>query len=365
MRICHLTSGHGPTDGRIFQKMLRSLSSRYEVMEVAPNVNDTIVDGIPIYGVPVPANKIKKLFGLKPIYEKALELDADIYHIHEPELIPWALKLQQRGKKIIFDSHEDTPMQILGMTWIPSPLRKPFSLLYSLYESSKVKHFDAVVSVTPAIVDRLKRHNPNTYLITNYPIVTEAADNRTWGKSIAFAGGVSEQWMHEHVIAALGSTSATYRLAGKATDKYIEKLRQIPGWEKVDFLGLISSAQVFDMLQTCSAGIALNDYVANVGYHQGSLGNTKLFEYMMAGIPVIATDFVLWKEIIETHDCGRCVNPHDTKAIEEAINFYMEHPETAKRQGDNGMKAAKELFCWPTQEKVLFEMYEKITASMR
>ena len=140
----------------------------------------------------------------------------------------------------------------------------------------------------------------------------------------------------------------------------LEKLRQNPNWSKVDYKGVLPHNEVGGLMEESSAGIALNDYVANVGYKIGSLGNTKLFEYMMAGIPVIATDFVLWKQIVESYDCGTCVNPHDSKAVHKAIEFYINHPEEARRQGDNGRRAVAEKYCWATQEPVLLEMYDKI-----
>ena len=81
---------------------------------------------------------------------------------------------------------------------------------------------------------------------------------------------------------------------------------------------------------------------------------------MMAGIPVIATDFELWKEIVEGCDCGTCVNPHDIGAIADAINYYIEHPDVAKEKGLNGRKAVEQTYNWSMQEKALFEVYDHV-----
>lgn len=361
VRVCHVTCGHLPTDGRIFQRECCSLAKKYEVSLIAPNTKDFEAEGVKVYGVSLPKGRIKKLFHLRPILKKAVEVDADIYQFHEPELLPIGNKLRKWGKKVIFDSHEDAPQQLAEKSWIPSVLRKPLSRLYATYEKRVLKRFDAIISVTPSIVDRLKKINPATFMVTNYPIYSEMLDNRQFGPFVCFAGGISAQWMHDVVIDALIDSEARYLLAGKIQDEtYFTKLQQKQNWNQVEFKGMLPHGEVWALMEQSSAGVALNDYVANVGYKMGSLGNTKLFEYMMAGIPVIATDFVLWKEIVEGYECGICANPHDVSAIRSAIQFLISHPDEARRMGDNGRKAVKDKYCWATQEPVLFELYEHV-----
>ncbi len=101
-------------------------------------------------------------------------------------------------------------------------------------------------------------------------------------------------------------------------------------------------------------------YSPNVGYKRGTLGVLKIFEYMMVGIPVICTDFELWKEIVEGNNCGICVNPYDSIELVKAINYLLENKDIAKQMGDNGKKAVVEKYNWSTQEKVLLDMYEQL-----
>lgn len=166
--------------------------------------------------------------------------------------------------------------------------------------------------------------------------------------------------MHDHVIKALSKTSARYLLAGAAYPGYLEQLQKLDGWKQVDYLGVVSHERVYEIYRQSVAGVVLLDYTANAGYHKGTLGVLKLFEYMMAGIPVIATDFELWKEIVEGYDCGLCVNPHEVGAIADAINYFLEHPDIAKEKGENGRKAVEEKFNWGVQEQVLFKVYDKV-----
>lgn len=359
-KICHVTSVHPALDGRIFRKECSSLAKKYEVYLIAPNTNSRDENGVHICGVDLPKSRIKRIRSLDKVYMKMMEVNADIYHFHDPELMPIGLKAKKAGKKVIFDSHEDVPVQIAERESIPKLFRRIIYSAYSLYEKYALKRYDAIVSVTPSIVERLRKINPNISQITNYPILKEFVDNRSWQKYICFTGGVSPQWMHDSIIRSIEELDVKYVVAGIVEGNYLDRLKILPAWNKVDYRGVVKPKDVSEIQQGGFAGIALNDYVANVGYKLGSLGNTKLFEYMMSGIPVIATDFILWKEIIEKYECGICVNPHNVEEIRNAIVYLLNNPEVAKRMGDNGRKAVQDQYNWSSQERILFDMYDKV-----
>lgn len=364
-KICHVTSVHPSTDVRIFWKECLSLSKQYEVCLIASNTTERDESGIHIYNVELPKGRFRRQCCLGKVLKKMIEIDANVYHLHDPELMRLGIKMKERGKKVIFDSHEDVPMQILCKEYLPSWSKKPISMFYSWYEKRLFKKYDALISVTPTITERLSQVNPATYLVTNYPVLSEYRVSRheSFGGQICFAGGVSRQYMHDYVIRALSKTNATYLLAGKSYPGYVESLKKLDGWKQVKYLGVVSHDEVYSIYEKATAGIVLLDYTANVGYHRGTLGVLKLFEYMMAGIPVIATDFELWKEIVDEYDCGICVDPHDIEAIADAINYFISHPDIARQKGENGRKAVEEKYNWGMQEKILFEMYDKILKS--
>ena len=81
---------------------------------------------------------------------------------------------------------------------------------------------------------------------------------------------------------------------------------------------------------------------------------------MAMGLPVICTDFDLWKDIIDRYHCGICVEPGDQKAIAEAIWYLQTHSEERLEMGRNGQRAVWEEFHWGTQEPILLEFYQKI-----
>jgi glycosyltransferase involved in cell wall biosynthesis len=92
----------------------------------------------------------------------------------------------------------------------------------------------------------------------------------------------------------------------------------------------------------------------------GTLGINKLFEYMLFGLPVICTDFTLWKEIMDKYKCGLYVNPNNSEEIANAIHYLIEHKNEAYRMGQNGRKAIFEEFNWKSQERTYLGIVEKI-----
>lgn len=360
-KVCHVTSVHKPSDGRIFERECTSLAKQYEVYLLAPNTKSYKLNGVNVVGVSLPGSRLKRVLNLNVIKKKALEIDADVYHFHDPELIPIGVALKRKGKIVVFDSHENVPVLILGKTYIPSILRRILSSVYECYEKWSLKKFDALVTVTPEIVERLKKINPNTYLLTNFPIYEDYSNNRTWERKICFTGLITPIWKLENVIKSIEDVDVVFELAGPANESYLAELKKMPGWNKVNYHGIITHQAVFDLMKTCSIGMAIStDTNPNINCKKGSIGVTKIFEYMMMGIPVLATDLESWEPIIEGNKCGVCVDCNDIASIKKNIETLLFDRSLAKRLGDNGVEAVKNEYCWQRQEETLFNLYASI-----
>lgn len=365
IKVCHMTSVHKSDDIRIYHKECISLAKAgYEVYLVAQGESFDAC-GVHVIGIgELPNSRIKRIIiSAKAIYKIALEIDADIYHIHDPELLPYALKLKNKGKKVIFDSHEDVPEQIKEKVLIPYLIRLPLSKIYKLYQNYVCCKIDAIISVTPHICDKLKKINRSVYLVTNYPLIKPPiVEHKKFGtRNICFPGLIAPEWCHENLIEAIAYCPNTkYILCGNTIESYLNKLKNLNNWNDVEYKGKIAREEVAKLLSESDIGIALADYGGNVGNKMGTLGNTKLFEYMLAGVAVICTDFILWKEIIEKNECGICVNPNNIEKISDAINYLLDNPEIAKRMGENGIKAVLEKYNWNSQEKELIKLYSKL-----
>ena len=172
IKVCILTSVHPPFDMRIFHKEAKSLvKAGYDVTLIAQHDNEEIVDGIRIVPLPKPKNRIERMTRtVWVVYKKALKINADIYHFHDPELIPAGLLLKHHGKRVIYDVHEDVPRQNLSKPYIPIIFRKPISALIEAIETFSARRFDGVVTATPYINKRFSELGANAVNVNNYPL---------------------------------------------------------------------------------------------------------------------------------------------------------------------------------------------------
>ena len=365
IKVCNVTSLHEYDDGRIFQRVCKSLKKKYEVFFVVPNTQSLEVDGVHIIGVALPDinHRLKRWTSLNKLLPILIDIDADIYHFHDPELMPLGLKMKKYGKKIVFDSHEDVPAYLSTVSYIPRIIRGVFPKIYALYEKRLLSKYDALVSVTPFIVNRLKKINPNTYQITNYPSFKGIDVERKWERKVIFAGLIGEAWNLDKVIRCLPRINTKLILCGHyATDDYLKYLMSLPEWEYVEYRGRVPHSQVLEFYGECCAGLAIESYDdPNIGYREGSLGNTKRLDYMSAGIPVITSASKVWGDVVDTYKCGLCVqDPKSEEEIADVILSLVDNKEYAKELGDNAKEAVRVEYNWDTQEKVLFDMYNKL-----
>lgn len=223
MNICHITSVHNRYDDRIFIKECRSLSEAGEKVNliVHDKKKDEQVDGITIYstGEEYTSRLKRVLIGNRKILKKLQQIPADICHLHDPELLLLAKKLKRMGKKVIFDSHEDVPAQILDKEWLPSFIRKIVSKVYKMYESYVVKQLDAVIGATPHIAKQFIGRTHKVVIINNYPklddIVFQDTPFELRESIICYAGGINEQRGERIMVEAVKDLDAVLILAGE------------------------------------------------------------------------------------------------------------------------------------------------------
>jgi len=363
MKECHVSSVHRRYDVRIFEKECVSLAKNgHEVFFlVNDEEKDEQLDNVKIVstGRLLRSRKERFEFTKKGLLQYAMDIDAQIYHLHDPDLLLLASKLRKQGKVVIFDSHEDVPKQIMDKEWIPKMLRRFISKTYAIYQGRIFKKISAVIGATPDVAEQAKRYNNNAVVVTNFPIVDDAFPRHNYENYVCYTGGISKQWCHENVIQALEQTTdVKYLLAGKIDEDYFEQLRGLSGWPNVTYLGMLPHHEVKGVFEKSFAGIAINYASQTKG--KGNLANTKLFEYMAAEIPVICTDFQLWREIVEGNHCGICVRHDDIEGVRSAIEYLRDNPDKAGEMGRNGRKAILEKYNWKVEERKLLDLYNKL-----
>lgn len=366
VKVVHLTSAHPRFDTRIFVKECRSLAAEgYQVtLIVADGLGDERAENVAIVDVGAPHGRIHRMRHVtRMVREKAVELDADIYHLHDPELMPTGLALRRLGKQVIFDAHEDLPKQLLTKPYLNAPIRKLLSLIFAHYEAYVCRQFSAVVAATPFIREKFLRINPNTVDVNNYPILGElsSAEDR-WDnkqKAVCYVGGLGSTRGIREIVKAMEFVGDDTRLVigGKFGDSILEtEVKQYPGWQHVENRGWLDRQGVRQTLQQSMAGLVTLHPTQN---YLDALP-VKMFEYMSAGIPVIASAFPLWKGIVEKADCGICVDPLDPQAIAEAITTLTSEHGLARQMGQNGQQVVRERYNWHIEERKLLSLYSNI-----
>ena len=369
MKVCLLSSVHPSLDVRIFQKEARSLvEAGYEVTVVAiADFQERVIDDVRLLGLPQPSSRALRPLNWYRILRIALRERADIYHFHDPELLLVVPIIKALiSKPIIYDVHENYPEDILTKEWIPRGLRRAVSAIFRFFENSMVRFVDGVVVVNEHLSQRFQRKS-RVVMVANYSRPEQFAGQVPAGPGpgakpyFVYTGRISDdRGIYECIQAAmsLGDDSVALVCAGRVGHVSNQKLRtlldgsqSIPSFQ---FLGLLPFEDVPPLLKGAVAGLLCFQPTPN-----NLLGTpNKLFEYMSAGIPVIASDFPYVREVVSQADCGLLVKPHSPSEIAKAMSQLLADPEDAKRRGRNGLRAARKRYNWQIEKQKLLSLYD-------
>jgi len=364
-RVAHLTTVHDPLDTRIFHKEARSLCEHgYDVTIAGQGTKPPYIrDGVRIVSVRPSSSRAGRMtITMLSMVATALAIDAQIYHLHDPELIPLGFLLKFAGKSVIYDAHEDLPHDVEVKEWIPALVRPHVARLTKFLLRQVAAHFDGVVASVDAVAERFR--NGRVVVVRNLASVTAMhATANSPGVTFAatYCGSITRiRGIREMVEAFAGAHGSKLALAGDFEDAALEsEVRALPGWTHVEHFGRLPHERVAQILAQSRAGLCVLH--PTKAFHDSL--PVKIFEYFAAGIPVIASDFPLWRELVG--DCGMLVDPNDPRAIAEAIAYFEAHPAQAKEMGERGRRRVLDGLNWEAEARRLFELYDGLCSEKR
>lgn len=364
-RVCHFTSVHKTTDIRIFYKECTSLAEvGYETYLVGPG-QSRFENGVHVVGLgEPPAGRMLRMTKFaKKIYNAAIEIDADIYHFHDPELLPYGWKLKKLGKTVIFDSHEFYGEQLKTKSYIPSFLRSIVSTIYRSYETYITKRIDAVITVcTLNGKDYFENRAKRSVQVGNFPSFQELLGNispQNKVYDVIYIGSLTEARGITHLIDAVYLAGGKLCLARPwSSEKYSEELKRKESFRCVTYHGVIPYVKVIKLIRQSRIGAST---LLNKGqYDQIDTLPTKVYEYASQKVPTILSEYDYSKRVNEKYRFGLTVNPNDVQEVAQGINRLLVDETLRDELGQNSYEMVRDHFNWQSEQHKLLTLYMEI-----
>ncbi|SKC17174.1 glycosyltransferase [Dyadobacter psychrophilus] len=367
-RVLLLSTVHPATDPRILYKIAPSLAKEYQVFCALPNAKPDTADGtFTVISLPdFQSLFLRLLFSHIVVLYKCLRIRPDLVHIFVPELIPIAFVFKLLGGKVIYEVQENLfkkfSIKTHNNAWLYRRLfrffdhcaRKHFALIFTedayVREYDKLAHPAAIVRnyALPSFIDTYLANGPSTSV----------------NPEIIYMGVISLERSFDTIVVALATLKKRYpdfkmHLFGslRIAQHEIEKL---PGYDEIaenlTFYGYTDQKKIFEYARNAVAGIALLKPVAD--YPESY--TTKLFEYMSLQVPVITSDFPLYRNVVEQSGCGFCISPYRADLLSEKLQWLIENPEERIRMGRNGRNSVEKMYNWTSEEDTLLSFYRAL-----
>ena len=368
-KVAHLTTVHTRFDNRIFYKECKSLAmAGYEVVLIATHgleEAEEVIDGVKLRMVPKPKSRLTRMTRTAwQVITIALAEKPTIFHIHDPELLPWVQFLRLLNKVVVYDMHENVPKQLLTKPWIPRAIRPLLSFLFKNFERLFLTGIPVVYAEES--YPRDYQWVDKSVVVLNMPLTEQLLklkEPKYSRPTVGYIGGVVLIRGSVVTLEALcclqnDGLMVDWECIGPIEGDHEKKLRElIQKFNlKVKLRGYVDSISGCRIISRCHIGLAVLHPIPN---YLGSYP-TKMFEYMALGIPVVVSNFPLYKQVVDTYRCGLCVDPVDPQDIAKAIRWLMEHPGEAEAMGERGRSAVLETFNWKNESRKLTAFYQSL-----
>jgi glycosyltransferase involved in cell wall biosynthesis len=368
-KICIVAPVHIYNDIRVFQKQAISLATHnYDVVLFARCTEDKIEHGIHIRALSTYTRK-KRFLTLPYLLYQLIQVNADVYHLHNPDTLPLGYFLKMLGKKVIYDTHENFKELILYKTWIPKLLRKPLAHIVYVGERLASFLFNAMI-----VTQKRQRniYGKNCLIIENAPIVqSDLLENvKKYSKTISlepntlrliYPGLITRERGALTLLKLLEVMNEKQKvrlwLLGPFGDPtLLEEMKQRSGWHYVDYLGHCDALTTFAHIQKADLGLILFHPVADNMF----ISPNKLFEYMAFSTPFVASDFPTWRSYLNNTNVGIWTNPLNVQEVCCKILNATKDPKKLADFAERGYQFVKQEYNWDIEKEKLLNLYQTL-----
>lgn len=373
VHVAHLTTVHRPFDVRIFHKQCTSLAAAgYDVTLIQRGEVAEVRNGVTILPVPSYTSRFSRMTrGVWIALRLALKSRAKIIHLHDPELIPAGFVAKLMGRKVVLDIHENLHLDIAAKEWLPRWCVVPLGVATQAMEQMAAATFDGVSAATDGIARRFAA--ASTIIVRNAPVIAEmtcAESAKPFGERPAnfiYVGGLGGGGDLKGVdlmlsaLAALPSESSIKLILGgpAPNPEFAERIAAMPGGERVDYIGWVDRDALARLYADSIGALVLYPPMPNNIESEP----VKLFEAMAAGVPVVISDFPLFREYIDRWQCGIAVEASNADAVAQAMVAIENDRNAAQAFGKRGQDAIRREREWPMFSAELDGLYRRILLS--
>ena len=371
-KVCHVCSGHSSDDSRVLHKECRSLAEEgYEVHLIAADTSSKSYKSgnVTIHPLPRYASSIRRMSRRWAVADIAARISADLYHVHEPELLGPVIN-RVGNTPVIYDVHESY-LDVLGQReWIPRPIRPLVKALWQRLEVGLVKKCRAVIAVSEPIAARYSAIHGCVEIIRNYPNLSiedlSGVSTDDHKRACVFAGTLKKDRNLQNMVRAIGllrkrGLSVPLWLAGRwDSPEYEHEIWKLAAEEgvkdQVHYSGVLPHKDAVALESRAGIGMV------TILPIQNSLKTLpiKIFECMAIGLPIIYSNFPFLKSYIDEYHVGLSVDPESPAQIADAVELLLENPEMSRQMGQAGKRAVAEKFNWTNESANLLALYRKI-----
>jgi len=362
--ICHLTTGHSADDVRIFYKECLSLSvvNNYRVIICAPGTIPTGSNVIHYKISKPPSSRLIRFINSQLIFIKLIfKIRADVWHIHDPELLPVAVLLTYLKRRVIWDSHEDYYSQFQSKInyrrYIPIYIRPIVRRTVTFLLSQIDQKAFGIVGPSASIIE--KYQNPNATLIGNGALLNDFSScaPKFENNIVLFTGQLDSSHCYREIVDAIANIPklklvVATRIFNKKEIDYSSQILK----HRFQYLGWLGRENLSGVISNSSIGLVTYSFNLN---HQDNQPN-KFYEFCAAGLPILATPTLFNNNLVENSNGGILSSGYDSKSIELALLKLISSESDWHNYSESGRDWAKKNGDWAVSESSLLKLYSKI-----